>query len=111
MLLCPAQNCAKCPRLVEFRTQNQNKFPSYHNAPVESFGSLDAEILVEQLSLQHFTEASAKAGTNVDKTFVEIVKYLYKECYLKGKSMTKKFKMGLEKKEFDDTKVKKKKCC
>ncbi len=50
MLLCPAQNCAKCPRLVEFRTQNQNKFPSYHNAPVESFGSLDAEILVVGLA-------------------------------------------------------------
>ena len=50
MLLCPAQNCAKCPRLVEFRAQNQNKFPSYHNAPVESFGSLDAEILVVGLA-------------------------------------------------------------
>ena len=71
----------------------------------------DAENLVEQLALQYFTEASAKSGTNVDKTFVEIVKYLYKECYLKGKSITKKFKMGLEKKEFDDTNVKKKKCC
>ncbi|MBR1904281.1 MAG: uracil-DNA glycosylase [Alphaproteobacteria bacterium] len=50
MLLCPAQNCAKCPRLVEFRAQNQRKFPSYHNAPVESFGSLDAEILVVGLA-------------------------------------------------------------
>jgi uracil-DNA glycosylase family 4 len=42
----PEKNCALCPRLVDFRTQNQIKFPSYHNAPVESFGDLSAEVLV-----------------------------------------------------------------
>ena len=46
MLQCPAKNCEKCPRLVAFRAENIRKFPHYHNAPVESFGSLDAEILV-----------------------------------------------------------------
>ena len=50
MLLCPAQNCAKCPRLTAFRAQNQSKFPSYHNGPVESFGQLDAKILVVGLA-------------------------------------------------------------
>ena len=50
MFMCPSLECAKCPRLVEFRTQNKQKFPSYHNAPVESFGPLEAEILVVGLA-------------------------------------------------------------
>lgn len=50
MFECPSQECAKCPRLVEFRKQNQQKFPTYHNAPVESFGSLNSEILVVGLA-------------------------------------------------------------
>lgn len=50
MLLCPAKNCKLCPRLVKFREQNKIKFPSYHNAPVEAFGDLDAEILVVGLA-------------------------------------------------------------
>ena len=50
MLLCPALNCSKCPRLADFRAQNKKKFPHYHNAPVEAFGALDAEILVVGLA-------------------------------------------------------------
>lgn len=50
MLSCPASDCAKCPRLMEFRRQNQHKFPQYHNAPVEAFGSLQAQILVVGLA-------------------------------------------------------------
>lgn len=50
MLLCPAAACALCPRLVAFRAQNRQKFPTYHNAPVESFGSLEAEMLVVGLA-------------------------------------------------------------
>ncbi len=46
----PLFDCARCPRLCEFRTQNKQKFPTYHNAPVESFGPLDAEILVVGLA-------------------------------------------------------------
>lgn len=42
----PDNNCALCPRLVQFRLQNKQKFPTYHNGPVESFGSLGAQILV-----------------------------------------------------------------
>lgn len=49
-MLCPLKNCAKCPRLVTFRQQNKVKFPQYHNAPVEAFGSLDAEVLVVGLA-------------------------------------------------------------
>lgn len=46
----PEKNCTLCPRLTEFRQQNQLKFPNYHNGPVESFGSLDAQILVVGLA-------------------------------------------------------------
>ena len=45
MFECP-KNCEMCKRLVEFRKENKIKFPTYFNAPVPSFGSLDAEILV-----------------------------------------------------------------
>lgn len=50
MLECPSYGCQKCPRLLEFRAQNKIKFPQYHNGPVESFGGLDAEILVVGLA-------------------------------------------------------------
>ena len=47
MTFCPPDNdCALCPRLVQFRSQNKLKFPTYHNGPVEPFGSLGAQILV-----------------------------------------------------------------
>ena len=50
MYKCPSFECQKCPRLLEFRAQNQAKFPQYHNGPVESFGDLNAEILVVGLA-------------------------------------------------------------
>ena len=46
----PKNNCNLCQRLCEFRTENRQKFPNYHNAPVPSFGSLDAKILVVGLA-------------------------------------------------------------
>lgn len=46
----PAANCSLCERLCEFRKQNQQKFPHYYNAPVEPFGSLEAEVLIVGLA-------------------------------------------------------------
>ena len=46
----PDKNCQNCKRLVDFRKDNQKKFQSYYNAPVPSFGGLDAEILVVGLA-------------------------------------------------------------
>ena len=43
---CPDKYCNLCPRLLEFRAQNERKFPTYYNGPVPSFGSPEAEILV-----------------------------------------------------------------
>lgn len=42
----PDRDCPLCPRLCAFRAANRQKFPDKHNAPVPSFGSLDAELLV-----------------------------------------------------------------
>lgn len=47
---CPPLDCTLCPRLVEFRQENQAKFPDKFNAPVPSFGPLDAQILIVGLA-------------------------------------------------------------
>lgn len=46
----PPTDCLKCERLCAFRAENKKKYPSYHNAPVPSFGALNAEILVVGLA-------------------------------------------------------------
>ena len=46
----PPPDCALCPRLVAFRKVNQVTFPGFHNAPVLSFGPLDARLLVVGLA-------------------------------------------------------------
>ena len=48
--IAPAPDCALCPRLVAFREQNVTKFPDKFNAPVPSFGPLDAELLIVGLA-------------------------------------------------------------
>ena len=42
----PAADCARCPRLAAFRRTNRRANPCWHNAPVPSFGGLDAELLI-----------------------------------------------------------------
>ena len=46
----PDRNCNLCERLCLFRECNKAKYPSYYNGPVESFGDIDAEILVVGLA-------------------------------------------------------------
>lgn len=41
----PAADCALCPRLLEMRGANRQSYPQWHNAPVPSFGGLDAAYL------------------------------------------------------------------
>ena len=43
---CPDKSCSLCSRLLEFRAQNEVKFPAYYNGPVPPFGNLEAEILI-----------------------------------------------------------------
>lgn len=46
----PNKNCTNCERLCAFRKDNTIKYPTYHNAPVPSFGSLEANILIVGLA-------------------------------------------------------------
>ena len=46
----PGRDCPNCPRLVAFRADNRAAQPGWHNAPVPSFGGLDARILVVGLA-------------------------------------------------------------
>ncbi len=46
----PSPDCNFCPRLCEFRQKNRGEHPSFFNAPVPSFGSLDAQFLVVGLA-------------------------------------------------------------
>lgn len=44
------QGCKRCPRLVALRKQVGREYPDYHAAPVPSFGTLNAELLVVGLA-------------------------------------------------------------
>jgi uracil-DNA glycosylase family 4 len=46
----PDAGCALCARLSTFRAQNRAKFADWHNAPVPSFGRLDASLLIVGLA-------------------------------------------------------------
>jgi uracil-DNA glycosylase len=46
----PDRDCGLCPRLQEYRTANRTAHPEWHNAPVASFGGLDARLLVVGLA-------------------------------------------------------------
>ena len=46
----PGRDCALCPRLVAYRTANRAAHPDWFNAPVPSFGALDARLLVVGLA-------------------------------------------------------------
>lgn len=46
----PKADCALCPRLTAFRADNRALYPDFHNAPVPSFGDLDARLLIVGLA-------------------------------------------------------------
>ncbi len=46
----PGRDCPRCPRLVEFRKTWRKKEPSWFNAPVPSFGQVDARLLIVGLA-------------------------------------------------------------
>lgn len=50
MFVCPDKSCHKCERLLAFRRENEAKYPSYYNGPVESFGDLSAQVLIVGLA-------------------------------------------------------------
>ena len=46
----PSPDCALCPRLQQYRDANQAALPDKFNAPVPSFGDLDAQLLIVGLA-------------------------------------------------------------
>jgi uracil-DNA glycosylase len=46
----PGRDCPLCPRLAEYRHSNRAANPSWHNAPVASFGGADARLLIVGLA-------------------------------------------------------------
>jgi uracil-DNA glycosylase family 4 len=46
----PQRSCALCPRLVAYRGENCAREPSWHNAPVPSFGGTGARLLIVGLA-------------------------------------------------------------
>ena len=46
----PAPDCPLCPRLAAFRADNAAAYPDWHNAPVASFGTQDAALLIVGLA-------------------------------------------------------------
>lgn len=46
----PAADCALCPRLVAYRAANRSAEPTWHNAPVRSFGGPEARLLIVGLA-------------------------------------------------------------
>lgn len=46
----PDHNCGLCPRLAEFRNEWRAREPSWFNAPVPSFGSTQAQLLIVGLA-------------------------------------------------------------
>ncbi|RCK47313.1 uracil-DNA glycosylase [Thalassospira profundimaris] len=46
----PDIDCQLCPRLVEFRRANQEKFPQFYNGPVRPFGPINARLLIVGLA-------------------------------------------------------------
>ncbi|HZD26988.1 MAG TPA: uracil-DNA glycosylase [Alphaproteobacteria bacterium] len=46
----PPRDCALCPRLSDYRAANRRAHPDWFNAPVPSFGSGDARLLVVGLA-------------------------------------------------------------
>ncbi len=46
----PSRDCALCPRLQKFRAAQRAQHPLWHNAPVPSFGPLDARLLIVGLA-------------------------------------------------------------
>jgi len=46
----PPLDCPRCPRLEAFRHELQAKYPNWGNAPVRSFGDLEARLLIVGLA-------------------------------------------------------------
>lgn len=83
-MLLPEKDCKLCPRLCNFRKQNKLQYSDYFNAPVPSFGNLDAEFLV--VGLAPGLKGANKSGRPFTGDYAGIILYhsLQKYGFAKG---------------------------
>jgi uracil-DNA glycosylase family 4 len=86
----PSHDCPKCPRLCDFRTRNRQNYPTFFNAPVPSFGNLDAEFLV--VGLAPGLKGANQTGRPFTGDYAGLVLYssLLKFGFAKGEYKEKK---------------------
>ncbi len=72
-------DCALCPRLASYRAANRAAFPDWHNGPVQSFGSLDSELLI--LGLAPGVRGANKTGRPFTGDFAGDLLYLTLSAY------------------------------
>ena len=66
-------NCKACPRLASFLDKSRKNNPHWHNGPVPSFGSVDAEILI--LGLAPGLKGANRTGRPFTGDFAGITLY------------------------------------
>ena len=71
----------------------------------------EGEEFVKQYNLKYFSEVSAKNGYKINDVFEEVAKTVYKDYCLQRNPRQKINKMTLDKKEDNEDKKSKKKCC
>lgn len=80
----PCRNCQICDKLVKFRNENKEKFPTFFNAPVPCFGEITSEFLV--LGLAPGLQGANQTGRPFTKDYAGLVLYpaLKKFGFAKG---------------------------
>jgi uracil-DNA glycosylase len=69
----PGPDCPLCPRLAQYREANRAAHPEWHNAPVPSFGPLDARLLV--LGLAPGVRGANRTGRPFTGDFAGVLLY------------------------------------
>ena len=72
-------DCTLCPRLAFYREENRAAFPDWHNGPVQSFGSLDSELLI--LGLAPGVRGANKTGRPFTGDYAGDLLYLTLSAY------------------------------
>jgi uracil-DNA glycosylase family 4 len=69
----PPRDCPLCPRLVDYRRENQARDPSWWNGPAPSFGDPDARLLV--LGLAPGRKGANRTGRPFTGDFAGVLLY------------------------------------
>jgi uracil-DNA glycosylase family 4 len=83
-MLAPVFDCSLCPRLCYFRSQNKLQYNTFFNAPVPSFGGLDASFLV--VGLAPGLKGANKTGRPFTGDYAGLILYhsLFKHGFANG---------------------------